>query len=88
MQLFRAQQVADRRAFIRKLDQDSKNELDKLQARHLAEQKDRERKYNDELARYVAEQKKASELMREIEEEQRRKELQKENGPEPPDEGK
>jgi len=66
LELFRAQQILDRRAYIKSLDQERENtlnrmrdELKALRDHHLAEQRRREKVYDGELERRLAERQKA-----------------------------
>jgi hypothetical protein len=71
LELFRAQQILDRRAYIKSLDQERENtlnrmrgELKALRDQHQAEQRDRNKGYDEELARRLRERQKAIDLAR------------------------
>ncbi len=71
LELFRAQQILDRRAYIKSLEQERENalnrmrdELKALRDKHQAEQRDRNKGYEDELARRLRERQKAIDLAR------------------------
>jgi len=85
--LFKGSQAQERREYIKVLEENKRIELEKLRERHLAQQAERERSYNDEIERRVAELKEAKRIARELEAEQREKDLKRE-GPEPPELGK
>jgi len=84
--LFKGSQAQQRREYIKVLEENKRIELEKLRERHLAQQAERERSYNDEIERRVAEFKEAKRIARELEAEQREKDLRE--GLEPPEEGK
>ena len=72
MDLFRSQQAHDRRAYIRSLEESRDNTLNRmrdqlkaLRAEHQAEQSERNKGYDDELARRLRERQKAIDLARE-----------------------
>ncbi len=69
--LFRSQQAHDRRDYIKALEQGKVSELEKLRALQLAEQAGRERGYNEEIERRVAEFKQAKRLKAELEADER-----------------
>ena len=85
--LLKGGQAQERREYIKVLEQNKRIELEKLRERHLAQQAQRERSYNDEIERRVAELKEARRIAKELEAGQREKDLKRE-GPEPPEEGK
>jgi hypothetical protein len=71
LELFRAQQIVDRRAYIKSLDQERdqtlnrmRDELKALRDKHQAELRDRNKGYDDELARRLRERQKAIDLAR------------------------
>ncbi len=63
--LFRAGQAQERRAYALALEQANRQELADLRARHLDEQRQREKKYDQELTQRLAEKQKAIDLARE-----------------------
>ena len=85
--LLKGGQAQERREYIKVLEENKRIELEKLRERHLAQQAERERSYNDEIERRVAELKEARRIAKELEAGQREKDLKRE-GPEPPEEGK
>ena len=71
LDLFRAQQIVDRRAYIKGLDQERdrtlngmRDEIKAMRDQHQAEQRDRNKGYDDELARRLRERQKAIDLAR------------------------
>ena len=71
MDLFRSQQAHDRRAYINSLDESRdatlnrmRDELKALREQHQAEQRDRNKGYDDELARRLRERQKTIDLAR------------------------
>ena len=71
MDLFRSQQAHDRRAYIKSLEESRddtlnrmRDELKALRDQHQAEQRDRNKGYDEELARRLRERQKAIDLAR------------------------
>jgi hypothetical protein len=76
--LFKGSQAQERREYIKALEENKRIELAKLRESHLAQQAERERGYNEEIERRIAEFKEAKRLRAELEADERQ--LQK--GPE------
>jgi hypothetical protein len=76
--LFKGNQARERREYIKVLEENKRIELAKLRETHLAQQAERERGYNEEIERRIAEFKEAKRLKAELEADERQ--LQK--GPE------
>ena len=86
-------QESERRDYIKRLDQSRLTELDGLKERQLRDERGRERKYKEEIERFVTEQKEAMRFLAEIEADRLKKELERkelgfEEGESPPGTGK
>jgi relaxase-like protein len=86
LQRFRLSQREQRKVFIKQLRDDNRAALDVLRARHLEEQKQRDKSYEEELARYLRDRQRAIDIAREQSEwaKEFEKEQEYRGGEEPP----
>jgi hypothetical protein len=80
--LFKGSQAQERREYIKVLEENKRIELEKLRERHLAQQAERERSYNDEIERRVAELKEAKHILEEMRQQEKQEALERGDHPE------